>query len=35
MFDKYGLNSFQIYLNNFDKNTRIENFIHQMREDKL
>ena len=35
MFDKYGLNSFQIYLNNFDKNTRIENFTRQMREDKL
>ncbi|MBO1883927.1 glycosyltransferase family 4 protein [Capnocytophaga sp. Marseille-Q4570] len=35
MFDEYGLNSFQIYLNNFDKNTRIENFTRQMREDKL
>jgi len=35
LFDEYSQNSFQLYLDNFDKNTKIENFIHQMKKDKL
>ena len=32
LFDEYSQNSFRLYLDNFDKNTKIENFMVKMNE---